>query len=679
MLLYLFYRPAATASCRLPRMWLLISFWSLLYLDTVWASVTVYSQLPLGQATATAAAANYTGAAAYDPTVLNPPPIPDPAPGTQPFIQLFNSNTSQGGLSIPISGSFYGFSIEMSVANQVLGVNSTFLQVPFLNIMAAFKQRGGSPRIRVGGNTQETAWMVDSIPGGKVLIKSKGNSSNPTQTPALMLSPELLYMMNNISNLVGVKWFLGIPMNDTQNVRLQIGELGESILGPNILGFQVGNEPDLYGRHGVGGRPASYSPEDYFNEFGVMMAAINNDTNMPTKNNIIGPSVSTSQWTMEDVFNTGYIPAYTHNLGAISVEKYPDDNCLAVFGGAGQPKVPQTEFALYLDHTAGVNIVKPFLNASAIALANNKPFYMFETNTASCGGFPGISDSYGAGLWALDYGLQMAYSNFSTALLHVGGQNVYYNPFTPPPTNQTSFHQWTIGPILYSALIVSEALGPTDTAQVVDLNPNNANILTPGYAIYEQGTLARVALFNYVTDPTGAHAYTASLAVGGGSSGQPNGSPQTVKVKYFNATSVSQKFNITWAGQTFGNTFESDGRLQGDLDVKTVSCNNNICQIYMPAPSFALVFFTDTAYTEATPDNPQTFSTTAQTRVKNTATVDAAVLSTSNGHSGSQGRNILGSTSLEHNKATSTYVPSTAALVALAFCAILIGHHNYLE
>jgi hypothetical protein len=63
---------------------------------------------------------------------------------------------------------------------------STFLQVPFLNLMAAFKQRGGSPRIRVGGNTQETAWMVDSIPGGKVLMKSQGNSSNPVSLKQLL-------------------------------------------------------------------------------------------------------------------------------------------------------------------------------------------------------------------------------------------------------------------------------------------------------------------------------------------------------------------------------------------------------------------------------------------------------------------------------------------------------------
>jgi hypothetical protein len=52
---------------------------------------------------------------------------------------------------------------------------------------------------------------------------------------------------------------------------------------------------------------------------------------------------------------------------------------------------------------------------------------MFETNTASCGGFAGISDSFGAALWGADYALQMAYGNFSGALFHVGGQADFYN------------------------------------------------------------------------------------------------------------------------------------------------------------------------------------------------------------------------------------------------------------
>ena len=56
---------------------------------------------------------------------------------------------------------------------------------------------------------------------------------------------------------------------------------------------------------------------------------------------------------------------------------------------------------------------------------------MFEANSASCGGFAGgVSNVYGIALWALDYGLQMVYSNLTHALIHMGGQDAFYNPFT---------------------------------------------------------------------------------------------------------------------------------------------------------------------------------------------------------------------------------------------------------
>ena len=42
---------------------------------------------------------------------------------------------------------------------------------------------------------------------------------------------------------------IGVPFNDTSNLRLGIAELGEAILGDNVLGYQVGNEPDLYARY----------------------------------------------------------------------------------------------------------------------------------------------------------------------------------------------------------------------------------------------------------------------------------------------------------------------------------------------------------------------------------------------------------------------------------------------
>ena len=84
-------------------------------------------------------------------------------------------------------------------------------------------------------------------------------------------------------------------------------------------------------------------------------------------------------------------------------------------------------FPTYLTHKNGQGLVSNYLNSTMMAQTWGKPFLMFETNTASCGGFPGISDTFASALWAVDYGLQMANSNFTGALLHAGGQNVSYN------------------------------------------------------------------------------------------------------------------------------------------------------------------------------------------------------------------------------------------------------------
>jgi len=226
---------------------------------------------------------------------------------------------------------------------------------------------------------------------------------------------------------------------------------------------------------------------------------------------------------------------------------------------------------------------------------------------------------------------------------------------------------------LYTTLIVAEALGSSNTAQVVDLNANDGNIYTPAYAIYERGTVARVALFNFVTDPSGANTYTASISIGGGQTGQPHGTPSSVKVKYLAASSVAQKENITWAGQTFGSCFESDGRLKGDLDVQTVDCANNVCQVQVPAPGFALVFLTDSAYSESTPQSTQTFPTTVHPRQRHTLSIDPSVLATSNGW---LDKGIMGSTSKESGAVAAFAVSTTMTLLAVVAGVILVGRHT---
>jgi hypothetical protein len=82
----------------------------------------------------------------------------------------------------------------------------------------------------------------------------------------LDFTAEVFYLLGNVSALVNVHWYLGnysticlisvmpivihlrpgIPLNDSANLRMGIAEVGEAILGDKLIGFQVGNEPDLY-------------------------------------------------------------------------------------------------------------------------------------------------------------------------------------------------------------------------------------------------------------------------------------------------------------------------------------------------------------------------------------------------------------------------------------------------
>ncbi|KAJ6548770.1 hypothetical protein B0H19DRAFT_1221069 [Mycena capillaripes] len=590
--------------------------------------------IPSGHAAITAAfttapGATYTGVAAYNPTSLSPPPVPSPTVLTTIPVNLQNSGTPN--LSIKQKGSFIGFSIEMSVTNQILGKNSTLIQVPFLNLMANIQQRAGSVMIRVGGNTQESAKLVDDgiIPDGRVLMKNLTGVTGTTQTPPLEFSRDLLYMMRNISSFVNVHWFLGIPWFITQPFDTAIITAADEILGDYLLGLQAGNEPDMYNLHGH--RPSTYSPFDYGGEMSDLLtqvAANNADPTGRAMTILVGPNIADFAWSPELVWNSGFVDKFHDNLAYLAVEKYPRDNCAAMFGGPGANVTdPQSVLPLYLTHDAHTSLLQPYLNSTMFAQSVGKPFLMFETNTASCGGFLGVSDSFTAALWGLDYALQMAHSNFSGAMFHLGGQNVFYNPFTSPPTNQSTFHQWSIGPLYYSALVMAEAIGPSNNTQVLNYGVTDLSSYTPIYGIYENGTPVRVAVFNYIDDPSGANTVHAVISIAGTTL------PSSVKVKYLAAASVVQKGGYTWAGQTFGQIFESDGRPMGQEDIQTVNCDTtaNTCTVDVPAPGFALVFLTDDAFTESKGAPSVTFPTTAQTKTHNTATVDPSVLSTSNG------------------------------------------------
>lgn len=70
-----------------------------------------------------------------------------------------------------------------------------------------------------------------------------------------------------------------------------------------------------------GHRKPSYGPQDYTNEVGSLIKAMQANPGIRNKNMLICPSVANLAWTPEVVWNTGFLDYYSSHLSALAVEQ----------------------------------------------------------------------------------------------------------------------------------------------------------------------------------------------------------------------------------------------------------------------------------------------------------------------------------------------------------------------
>lgn len=222
------------------------------------------------------------------------------------------------------------------------------------------------------------------------------------------------------------------------------------------------------------------------------------------------------------------------------------------------------------------------INGVQAAHAANIPITMGEFNTASCGGIPGVSDTFGATMWGMDYALQLASVGYAGAYIHTRERGITYNLFDPPASNDTSGN-WTTNPSYYSLLPVAEALN-ANGSYVTDLNLNgNANTSTvAGYGVYDgTGAPTNFVLFNYAE--VGNEAATFDVPALGGSG------KHTLLVRTLTAAGIRETRNISWAGKTFLGVGDGKAIDSGYAPDQQVQCDSG-CSFQIPSPGVAVVW-----------------------------------------------------------------------------------------
>ncbi|KAI0082446.1 glycoside hydrolase family 79 protein [Panus rudis PR-1116 ss-1] len=479
---------------------------------------------------------------------------------------------------------FLGISLELSFINYYFGNNSNEVPLPFINYLSSIKSPDRPVRLRLGGNSMDSSTYV---PTQQEITQFTNPNANSNDQP-VNYGPALFDVMNKVSDSVGgAEYLIGLSLREpnNSNIPLLAGD-AQKALGDRLDAFLLGNEPDLYTRHGQRPYMANYSVNDYIGDYWVVF---NNLGHTPqgdvlSADKIAGPTICCA-WDLEPVLTSGWLDQFNNRLKYITLQHYPQDNC-----------GPTHKFQLdyYLAHANAVSLAQwqqPGLQLLASTPADSrKPLLMDEFSSASCGGIPGISDTFGAALWTVDYSLQMASVGYSGAYLHTRERGVTYNLFDPPAGPAGSAGEWTTNPTFYAYLPIAEALHSPNGSRVVDLNVDgsmqNKGSSVAGYAVYDANTndIHRVVLFNFANGTGQPVDFSLPSSIFPASS-------NSVPVHYLTAAHANENREISWNSLTYngvGDGLAVNATFSSAWANQTLDCTQG-CSVQVPGPGVAVV------------------------------------------------------------------------------------------
>lgn len=167
---------------------------------------------------------------------------------------------------------------------------------------------------------------------------------------------------------------------------------------------------------------------------------------------------------------------------------------ISYIGGATQPGI--TLANTLLNHTKTVSSIAAH-NAeqkSLSAAGLKAPYILGETNSLYNQGAPGLSNSFGAALWNVDFALMCAATNIQQIYMHQG-TDYRYASWQPITTSKTTLG--TKAPY-YGNIATAAALGSiTADTRVQNIQLKNVDPSTSSsYAIYTNSKLVRLMIVN---------------------------------------------------------------------------------------------------------------------------------------------------------------------------------------
>ncbi|MBV9802892.1 MAG: hypothetical protein JO130_06865, partial [Solirubrobacterales bacterium] len=373
----------------------------------------------------------------------------------------------------PVPSSFFGISTEYW-ALPLFERNTA----AFERVLSLLHVAGDGPLIlRIGGDSADQSFYSQRwrpMPGWAFEL-----------TPAYLARLKALVLRDRVKLIVDLNLVTDTPLTAALWARAAETALPHG----SIIGFEIGNEPDLYSRRhwvatiarsplATGLLPLELTPTTYVQDFAAYARVLGEGSpDIP----LVGPAVAHPRISLP--FISTLIGAQRSELGMVTGHLYPYSACIK------KPKSPSyPTVARILSRQATSAFDTDIAGAVATARSAGLPFRLTEFNSVTCGGKAGVSDTFATALWAPDALFTAMRTGASGANLHVRASAI-----------NAAFTVTRGGlvprPLLYGLLMFIRTLGPH--AQLVRLHLSAARSLDlSAWGVQVRGRVLHVLLID---------------------------------------------------------------------------------------------------------------------------------------------------------------------------------------
>ncbi len=443
----------------------------------------------------------------------------------------------------PVVATIAPFATARRVPASFLGLSTEYWSLPgyeghlavFGRVLSLLHVPGDeSLLVRVGGNSADhTFWepTVRRMPHWVFEL-----------TPAWLRAARALLHRVRVRLILDLNLVTDSPMAAAHWARAAENELPHR----SIAGFEIGNEPDIYSRWFWMTRmartrdadtdilPPDLTARDYTRDFHSYARLLKRIApGVP----LFGPAAANPSRHLSWIST---LVAGAHgDLDVVSGHRYPYSACLGPASGS-YPTI-----ARVLSEHASAGVARSLQAAVRVAHRAGLPFRVTELNSVTCGGLPGVSNSFATALWAPDALFELIRSG-------VDGVNIHVRTDAINAAFAFSRHGLVPRPLLYGVIMFRRALGAGADLVPVRLSGTRSPHLKV-WAVRVAGGRLHVLVIDKGSRPA-----TVELRV-------PPAGPASVQ--RLRAPSASATSRVTLDGQWLGR----DGRWRGRRATRTIA------------------------------------------------------------------------------------------------------------